>query len=395
MAWTTIGTTNVVQTSAVLGYVYLQYDDASSGTTWAVRLITGPRSGYSFSVQFNNVTVDGNNQGTKNPVTQNSVVVWSGSLSGGRSISGSWSCSWSSGARSYTISGTLPTKPSAPTGGSVTFNSSTWNTIDATTGVANWGSSSAGNIHLMVVTGTTNGDADNYTSYNGHARREFFQDNTGFISYRFSATDSSTNATYDGTPLSIKGLLHYKLGYYNYTSVGAVNGLDNTLRYLPPAPAQITYTDPGGLGTKNYVVTFTGVVANNHTTYDTADLNRTVRYKIDNGSWVVYESSVVKTIDATTVMTIPVPAGSTATVEGWMSYKNLDSDPVSVVITNTNEPVHFYGGVSERDPVTGEWSDPEAKEVVKFYGSLNDETVKIIKIYGSHEGVARKVFEDE
>ena len=127
MAWQTIGTTEVKQTSTVLGYVYLQYDDSSSGSNWNVRLITGARSGYSFNVRFDNVTVDGNNQGSKSNVTQNNVTVWSGSLSGGRGISGSWSCPWTTGTKSYTISGTLPTKGGSPIGGFVTYNSCTWN----------------------------------------------------------------------------------------------------------------------------------------------------------------------------------------------------------------------------------------------------------------------------
>lgn len=382
MAWTTVGTTNLTNTNnVVVGYVYLQYDTASSGSTWATRLVTGARSGYSFNVAFLNVTLDGNNQGTKTGVTQNSVVIWTGNLSGGRTISGSWTCTWSGGNKNYTISGALPAKGSAPTGGSVTFNSSTWNTINATSGVTSWGGLT-GNIHLMVVTGETNGDADSYTSYS-HARRGFHYNGTNSTSYTFSATDSSTSATYDGTPLSIKGLLHYKLGYYNYNSVGNVAGLDNTLRYLPPAMPLTSYTDPGGAGAKTYPVVVEGDTTNNFTTYDSASLTRTVRYKIDNGGWTYVIQNVVTALDTQTTFSVTVPAASTATIESWESYHGGDSATRSVTITNSNLPAVLYGSVNGR-----------AKALGPVYGSVGGQTKKLVKIYASVNGVAKKIYQD-
>ena len=166
MAWQTIGTTEVKQTSTVLGYVYLQYDDSSSGSSWNVRLITGPRSSsYYFNVRFDNVTVDGYNHGSVSNVTQNAVVVWSGSLSGGRTIWGSWSCPWTTGTKSYTISGTLPVKGGSPIGGFVTYNSCTWNSITATGGVSSWNGGTPGHQnHVAVITGETNGAAASATA---------------------------------------------------------------------------------------------------------------------------------------------------------------------------------------------------------------------------------------
>lgn len=269
---------------------------------------------------------------------------------------------------------------SAPSGGYITFNSSTWNTINATSGVSSWGGLN-GNIHAMVITGETNGDADSYTSYD-HARREFFYNGTSSTSHAFNATDASTSSTYDGTPLSIKGLLHYKLGYYNYNSIGNTSGIDSTLRYLPPAPGQLTYSDPGGAGTKVVPVEYTGVVANNNANYDQSELTRSVRYKIDDGQWV-WVTQAVTALDAVTSFDVSVPVGSYATVEAWMNYHGMSSEVSTVAIPNNNNPFGIYGSVNDESVAT-----------IKWYGPVNNESKKIIKIYGSHEGIARKLFED-
>lgn len=284
-----------------------------------------------------------------------------------------------SGSASWTLN--IGSGGSAPTGGYITFNSSTWNTINATSGVTSWGVT-PGNIHAMVVTGETNGDADSYTEY-AYARREFFYDETSDLSYLFAMTTAATSQTYDGTPLEIKGLLHYKLGYYNSNSVGSVSGLDSTLYYLPPAPGQLSYSDPGGGGAKTYPVSFTGVTANNHTTYDSANLTRTVRYKIDSGSWVYVDNDTVATIDFATSFSVTIPAASTATVEAWMTYHGEQSEVSTVTISNTNQGCALYGSVSG-----------QAKKLGPVYASVNGQTKKLVKIYASVNGVTKKVYED-
>ena len=84
----------------------------------------------------------------------------------------------------------------------------------------------------------------------------------------------------------------------------------------------------------------------------------------------------------------------TADVEAWQTYKSANSSVSTMHLENNNRAVHLYGGVRELDPQTGTWSDPEAKEVIKLYGSVNGERKKIIKLYGSVNGVAKQVYED-
>lgn len=357
MAWTTIGTTNLINPSNTLvGYVYLQYDNASSGSTWAVRLITGARSGYSFNVRFDNVTVDGNNQGQKTGVTQNNVVVWSGNLSSnGRTINGSWSCPWTGGTKSYTISGYLPAKGTAPSGPFATYDSSTWNSITFTAGVTSTGGMNIRN-HGAVFTGSSNGAIDSVHAWSSVGRYEYFHDSTQDLSYQFVATTANASVA-SFTPIEIKGLLHYKLGVYADNSMGEVYTMVDTLYYLPPSRPIITYTDPGTIGAKTFPVVVTGDLQNNHTTYDSADLTRTVRYSIDGGAWTYVIDNVVTALNASTTFNVTVPAGSSATVESWMSYHGMGSDVESTVLSNTNAPIRFYGSVDGRakllDPVYG------------------------------------------
>lgn len=382
MAWQTIGTRNLTNPSnTVVGYVYLQYDNATAGANWNVRLITGARSGYSFNVRFDNVTVAGINQGTKTGVTQNNVVVWSGSLAGNQTVNGSWSCPWDGGTRSYTISGTLPAKGTAPTGGFVTYNSSTWNSVTFTTGVSSWVVSSGSN-HAALFTGDTNGAMDTIDVWGSVARYEYFWNNSSDLSHQFVGRDNNYDAV-TKTPLAVKGLLHYKLGFYVFNSVGDSYYMDPELHYLPPAPGQVTYTDPGGSGAKTYPVTYTGVVANNHTTYDSAYLTRTVRYKIDSGNWVTVDNDTVAAIDFVTSFNVSVPAGSTATIEAYMEYHGERSEVTTVYISNSNTAAKLYGSVGGTSVQLG-----------PVYASVSGQTKKLVKIYASVGGVTKKVYED-
>lgn len=280
-----------------------------------------------------------------------------------------------SGSASWTLQ--FGSSGNPPSGGYITYNSCTDTSINFTSGVSNWGGLT-GNIHAMVITGETNGDADSYTSY-GHARREFNYDGTSSTSHAFNATDASTSSTQGGTPLSIKGLLHYKLGYYNYNSIGNTSGINNTLRYLPPSKPSIAYSDQGS---NTFRITFTNTAANNHTTYDTAALTRTLRYKIDTGAWISIADHVAGLIDDVTTFDIPLPAGSTATAEGWMTYHGMDSEKMSIQFSNAASPNTLYGSVNNR-----------AEKIIKLYGSVNGQAKEIKKLYGSVNGVAKKIYE--
>ena len=294
-----------------------------------------------------------------------------------------------SGTSTYwdvTINWSISFSPSGnpPTGVYIDYQNSTWDTITAETGVTGWGGLSGGNLRILVATGSVNGDAINASESNlGDYERYAYG---GIISSSRTYNDTLREGEQfwdSGNPLPMKGLLCYRLFGRAENSVGIVFVEDPILRYLPPAPGQFSYSDPGGGGAKTYPVTFTGVVANNHTTYDAADLDRTVRYKIDNGNWVYVDNATVAALDSVTSFNLVVPAASTATVEGWMTYHGMQSQVETIVISNTNQAGKIYGSVNG-----------QTKELVKLYGSVNGQTKKLVKVYASVGGVARKVYED-
>ena len=270
---------------------------------------------------------------------------------------------------------------SAPTGGYNNYLSSTWDSISTNVGVSSWGGLD-GNVQSIVVTGSTNGDAANATTSEWKIGRKVYtaSTNSSTTSVNITCTDSNVGLTFND-PISIKGLLHYKLAYWNYNSVGLVSGLDDTLRYLPPAPCSLTYTDPGGDGTKVYPFVFTGDATKNHTTYDVAQLKRTVRYKVEGASdWTYVANNAQALIGAETTFNVSVPGSKSATVEGWMTYHGQQSEVRAITVYNGNPPSRVYGSVNG-----------QSKLCNKLYGSVNGTSVEITKLYASVDGKSKSI----
>lgn len=270
-----------------------------------------------------------------------------------------------------------------PSGLSVVYNSSTWNSINATSSLQHWGQVPGKELEAIAVTGSSENDFNTITSSNwDHKGRMVWQKKTTAYSETYNMLPTNISLTFNN-PLPLKGMRRYYLAAWANNSIGLSAGyIDMTLRYLPPAPGQFTYTDPGGSGTKTYPVTFTGVPANNIDTYDQAWLSRTIRYKINNGAWTYVDNATIATLDFVSAFNISVPAGSIATIEGWFTYRS-NSEVTTITLANTNARTHFYS------PLNG-----QAKETIKFYSPLNGRSKKTLKIYGSEGGVTKKVYED-
>lgn len=268
----------------------------------------------------------------------------------------------------------IPPAADPPSGASIAYNSCTWNSATATTSVTSTGGATC-TYNLAVVTGTYNGAADSITGWVGEGRK--WVTNAG-------GQTVVSDATYTGSadsPIAIKGLLHYKLGLNVTNSVGNATAFDSTLRYLPPAPGQFSYTEQG-TGTKTYTVSYVGSTTNNHSTYDAAELTRTVRYKIGSDQWT-YVTQAVTATDTVTAFTVVVPAGQMATVEAWENYHGMGGGTQTITLVNTDSPVSLYGSVNG-----------ETKALGPIYGSVNGRAKKLIKIYASVGGVTKKVYED-
>ena len=141
MAWVTVATTNLGDSSATYGYVYLQYDNASSGTSRSSRLRFEIRSGYSVYVYIDNLALDGSSVKGRF-LCQGTMNFWTGSLAAG-TRKFTWSCPWYSGTRSYTCSGNIPSGVVAPSGLSVTLSSKTHNSATFATSISSYGTPSS------------------------------------------------------------------------------------------------------------------------------------------------------------------------------------------------------------------------------------------------------------
>lgn len=267
-------------------------------------------------------------------------------------------------AGSFTTDGISPAGD-PPSDLSVTNLSQTWNSVTGTFSVGDWGTTAADYM----------------------AARVYGQSGTARLENQFNGQSSvTTTITNNSVPLdggiTLKGCGTYKVDLFAQNSIGAVNTDDITI-YTPPAPSQFTYTDPGGAGAKVFPVEFTGSVLNNNSTYSLANLNRTIRYKIDNGAWVYIDNATSVAVDFVTAFSVSVPAGSVATIEGWMEYYNEKSEVSTITLANTNSASHLYGS-----------ANGVSAEIIHLYCPVEGATRKVRKLYASVGGVAKKVFED-
>lgn len=375
MAWVEADRTTLYSGGVNVGSVALEYDSSSTGSERSCRVIVIERSGYYFSVNFDNFTVDGDYIGYSLAVTQNSGVIWTGGLApGSRSVT--WSCPWYSGTANYSLTGSIPASGSAPSGADVAFVSSTWNSVTMTSSVASWGAGYSGTPDLEGIFVDPTATSSNWTSKGRVVKRTA----TSALSYTFqNVSNTNFDATYDGG-YTLKGMTPYKIAVWAHTSAGTSSKLDDTTRCTPPAPGQFTYTETS---TGVFAVEYTGVAANNYSGYTASELTRTVRYREQGTStWTDVTSGVAALTDVTQA-TITVPAGKTYEVEAWMTYRGNQSEVSSITITNSTNPVALYAsarGVS--------------KKVAKLYGPVNGQTKKIKKLYGSVGGVTKLIFED-
>lgn len=286
------------------------------------------------------------------PAATTSYTVAS-SLSAGSVASGStsWALNIGSGA-------------SAPSGATVTVTGSTYNSVSGQFNVSNWGGTGSGYIAAQLY------------GPSGIARLEEQRNNVSSL----TATITNGSTPLDGG-ITIKGCGTYQASTYADNPAGYTVSSKTTV-YTPPAPVSLTYTDPGGSGTKVYPIELTGVAADNVNDYTASELKRSLRYKISSGVWVTVVNQEQALIDAVTSFNLSIPAGATATVEGWMTYRGLSSEVKSVMISNDAPANVLYGSVNG-----------QAKKVVKLYGSVNGQAKEITKLYGSVNGVAKKIYE--
>lgn len=264
----------------------------------------------------------------------------------------------------WTIDIDNPVEPAAATVSNV---STTWNSVTGTVAVSNW-SELTDPVMRMAVTEAP------YTTASMNGRRTESATSSPEV-----MTVSNSSAAFSYGALNILGCGNYYVGTY-INANGFTKRSNGGAIYTAPAPVSMSYTQASST---TWTISLVGVEGNNNSTYDTANLTRTLRYKIGNGAWTYIDNDAQKTIPTVTTATITIAAGQTATVEGWMEYHDVKSEVSTFTITNGSPVVHLYGSVSG-----------QSKEIHHLYGSVNGRSTKITKLYASVGGVAKLIFQD-
>lgn len=321
MAWVTVTTTNLGDSSATYGYVYLQYDNASSGTSRSSRLRFEIRSGYSVYIYIDNLALDGS--GVKGRfLCQGTMDFWTGGLAAGyRSFT--WSCPWYSGTRSYTCAGTIPSGVTAPSGLSVSLNSKTYNSATFKVSLSSYG-----------VPSSTDGR---------YIEAAILNQNSYGSSYRFAVARNTTSSTItvnnssSANPSSFNIEGNHKYWYGGYASNTQASTSTVTGSFHTPCPPLATLAFASQVYSAYNKV---NAMINYTRSADGGAETRTgyYRYSTDGGtnysSWISFETiSVAAGTNATFVANLPT--ASTITLQAKINTPNGGDSTIKSIIFST------------------------------------------------------------
>ncbi len=321
MAWQTVATTGLGDSSATYGYVYLQYDDSSSGTSRSARLRFEIRSGYSVYVYIDNLSLDGSVVRSRFTCS-GTMDFWTGSLANG-TRSFTWSCPWYSGTRSYTCSGYIPSGVTAPSGLSVSVKSKTYDSITFSTSLSSYGvpSSSSGRYIEAAIL--------NQNSYGASYRYETAS-NTSSATI---AVDNSSRA--NPSSFSIEANHKYWYGGYASNTQASTSTVVGTV-YTPCPPLSLltpstqTYAEYNKVNAVIQYKRQTDAGAETRTGY--------YRYSTDGGttysSWVSF-GTVTVAAGSNATFTAKLPTNSNITLQAKLSTPNGGDSAIKTTTLTT------------------------------------------------------------
>ena len=308
MAWVTVATTNLGDSSATYGYVYLQYDNSSTGTSRTSRLRFELRSGYSVYVYIDNLSLDGSV--VKSRFTCSGTMdFWTGSLAAG-TRKFTWSCPWYSGTRSYTCSGNIPSGVTPPSGLSTTLSSKTYNSATIKVSLSSYG-----------VPSSTDGR---------YIEAAVLNQNSYGASYRYAVAKNTTSSTItvnnssSANPSSFNIEANHKYWYGAYASNTQANTSTVTGSFYTPCPPLATLT----FASQTYSTYNTVNATINYTRQtDAGAETRTgyYRYSTDGGntysSWISF-GTISVAVGSTASFIANVPTASNITLQAKINTPN-------------------------------------------------------------------------
>lgn len=228
MAWQSLGSAELRNGGSLMGWCTFEYDDSSSEPR-SVRLRISGASGAYFYVDFRDVYVAGNYVGSWSNLTQNSGVFWSGSVSGGRNVTASWTNPWYAGTQYPSVTGYLPAGGTTPTGLSTTLGTVGTDWAEITVNLSSYGSpSDSANryIEAAILGSSSYGNPYKYKTKKAVNTNTFTIDNSG-----------SGN-------LTIVPNTQYHYGGYASNTVKSTSTVTGTFVTLPAKPT-LTAIDQG------------------------------------------------------------------------------------------------------------------------------------------------------
>lgn len=321
MAWVTVATTNLGDSSATYGYVYLQYDNSSTGTSRTSRLRFEIRSGYSVYVYIDNLALDGSSVKGRF-LCQGTMDFWTGSLAAG-TRKFTWSCPWYSGTRSYTCSGNIPSGVTPPSGLSATLNSKTYNSATIKVSLSSYG-----------VPSSTDGR---------YIEAAILNQNSYGASYRYAVAKNTTSSTItvnnssSANPSSFNIEANHKYWYGAFASNTKANTSTVTGSFYTPCPPLATLT----FASQTYSTYNTVNATINYTRQtDAGAETRTgyYRYSTDGGStyssWISF-GTISVAVGSTASFIANVPTASNITLQAKINTPNGGDSTTKTVTFST------------------------------------------------------------
>lgn len=321
MAWQTVASLAFGDGQGTFGDMYLQYDDASTGTSRTARWYFELRSGASIYVNLRDIVLDGNWFMNTPYLLSGSGTIWQGSLAAGQHTI-SWNCYWySTGIKYYSISGYIPSGIVAPSGLSVSLNSKTYNSATMKVSLSSYGVPSNADgryIEAAIMGQSTYGGQYRYATSRNVTSATLMVNNS-------SATNSSN-------PLTIQGNKQYWYGGYasnTQTSISTVIGSF----YTPCPPLSALSLSSQAYRTYNSVNATISYTRQS----DGGAQTRTGYYRYSTNGGLSYTNwTSFGTVSATTgTFTAVLPTSSSITLQVKLNTPNGGDSKIKTVTFST------------------------------------------------------------
>ena len=305
MTWQTVATTALSDAYGTYGYVYLQYDDSSGGTSRSSRLRFELKSGASVYIYINSLALDGGGVSGQF-ICSGTMNFWTGSLSAGYH-SFTWSCPWYSGTRSYTCAGTIPSGITPPSVPSVSIASKTYNSATFNISISSYG-----------IPASTDGR---------YIEAAILGQNSYGASYRYSIARNTTSSTItvnnsstaNPSTFNIEG--NHKYWYGGYASNTQASNSTVTGTFYTPCPPLSTLSlssqSYSAYNKVNAVISYTRQSdggAETRTGY--------YRYSTDGGSTYSAWTSFGTVSNTSGTFTVALPTSKSVTLQAKLTTPN-------------------------------------------------------------------------